>query len=299
MLVFNKSQIGLRHLAEGHPCQDRSAALDLGWGSLIVVADGLGSKTRSDEGAQLAVETLVGVARCMPQLSEGQAALDIAKAYLHVGFCEAFKAIDRQAAEAGVDSSEFMTTLTACWFNGRNVCWGHVGDGSLYGVTSFGSCIKLTEQQNDGDKNIVCPLQDSSRWVFGSSLDEYCAIIASTDGLRDLFEPQLLAGGVYERLLRLLAQCDTKECGWIGRALAEKLFDFNADTDSSLRNILTAAAANGLGSAGMLLGDDLTIAVAINPSLAVLAGDIPIEPDWEKIAEAQEAALLEAQRERE
>lgn len=297
MLVFNKSQAGLHHLAEGRPCQDRSEALDFGWGSLIVVADGLGSKARSDEGAQLAVETLVGVVRCMPKLSEGQAALDIAKAYLHVGFCEAFKAIERQAAEVNGDSSEFMTTLTACWFNGRNVCWGHAGDGSLYGVTSFGSCVKLTEQQNDGAKNIVRPLQDSASWVFGSSLDEYCAVIASTDGFQDLFEPQLLAGELYERLLHLLIQCDTKEGKWVGRELAEKLFEFKTDTDSSLWNSLAAAAADGLGSTGMLLGDDLTIAVSINPPLTVHVGDTPIEPDWEMIAEAREAALLEAQKE--
>ena len=58
--IFGTSVIGPLHIQLGIPCQDACAyeILPLDWG-IIAVADGLGSASKSDIGAKIAVEAVV------------------------------------------------------------------------------------------------------------------------------------------------------------------------------------------------------------------------------------------------
>ena len=286
MLVFNKSQTGRWHVEKGVPCQDGSAAICLPeGGSVIVVADGLGSCAHSDLGSQEAVAAALGVLRSMNTPGTGEEALIVAQAYIQVAFAEADAAIARVAEVNGDPIEDYLTTLSIAYYSGRNIVWGHSGDGAVIAITSFGTISKLTEEDNGDVGSIVYPLQAGpSHWSFGrDSQEEYAGVLAVTDGMLEALQPQLLRGSLYERLCAYVFQAGEQPVDGRQWAPINSIFSFG-ETDCALFNLWSREIRHGGPKAEGLLCDDLSLAVAINPSLMALIDCEYSEPDWLELA---------------
>lgn len=293
MKVFHESACGMSHASRGEACQDASAAFEIpGVGAVVAVADGLGSCPRSGVASRIAIDVVERELGSMPLPGSGEDALGVAEAFIKVAFAKALDAISRRADADGLPWSDYLTTLSVAFFNGRGVSWGHSGDGALIGVTSFGTALKLTEEQNAGSRSVVHPLQSGpSKWVFGrDGQEEYCTVFATTDGLLEAIQPQLLGGGLYERLCGAIAgvgETSREECP------ARSVVRLEAHTGCELFDLMAERAASDAATAARCLQDDLSLAVAVNEELAALA-ELKPEPDWHGLALQRDGALSQA-----
>ncbi|MCW8100530.1 protein phosphatase 2C domain-containing protein [Streptomyces tauricus] len=122
--VHGLSVEGYRHRQSGLPCQDAWGHADAGTATVLAVADGAGSRSRSDEGARLAVDLATdrfarrAARRCPP----GEA--------VHKLLTEAFREVCEEFLHrTGEAADDFATTLTVVVLT---PAWlGHlsVGDG--------------------------------------------------------------------------------------------------------------------------------------------------------------------------
>lgn len=294
MKIFHKSVRGVSHISNGTPCQDASVAFTVpGFGAIVAVADGLGSCSKSDVGSEIAISVVKSELEQMALAGDGDDALLIAEAFIKVAFAKALNEIRKRAEKDGAPESEYLTTLSVAFFNGRNVAWGHSGDGALIGVTSFGSAKKLTQEQNGDNASIVFPLQSGpSRWVFGhDAQEEYCSVLATTDGLLEVIQPQLLNGTLYERLCGVVAGIG--KGGWEEQFAAENVVHLGGHTRCELYNLMAERAKSSAIAAAQCLQDDLSLAVATNEELSVLA-DLKPEPDWYELIAKQQEGLQRA-----
>jgi hypothetical protein len=113
------------------PCQDANHAIELANGTLIAaVADGAGSALHADEGADLAVKTVVPALR--GALERGEPAAEDTAAWRQL-FCDAFErarqAVTGRAAERGINVRELASTLTCAVVTGRMLAVAQIGDG--------------------------------------------------------------------------------------------------------------------------------------------------------------------------
>lgn len=288
MLTYSKSQIGRWHSESATPCQDCSAAFELpGGGAVVLVADGLGSCRRSEYGSQGAIAAAANVLKTLKTPGTGECALGVAKAYIQVAFTEAEAAVARIAENDGEPVEDYLTTLSIAYYNGRNLAWGHSGDGALIAITSFGTVCKLTEEDNGETRSIVYPLQAGpTHWNFGCDpQEEYAGVLAVTDGMLEALQPQLLRGGLYERLCAHIFQAGTADEQKCELTAADAVFGFD-DTGCALFDLWSREIRRGSPKSDGLLRDDLSLAMAVNPELMALVEREYPEPDWLKLAVA-------------
>ncbi len=171
------SSIGAHHVSVGLPCQDSSIAVMAPDYSLLVVADGMGSAPRSDEGACIAVT----------------AARDYCKKARFfnikrlVTYCRAN--VLRYARENGTSAEELHTTFLAVVIRGDSMYCAQVGDGAIV-LMANDSAQRVFQQAFAEDKqplNVTYSLlqQDFDQWLLTDELDlqEVQAVFAITDGL--------------------------------------------------------------------------------------------------------------------
>lgn len=288
MLTYSKSQIGRWHSESSTPCQDCSSAFELpGGGAVVMVADGLGSCKHSDSGSQGAVTAATNVLKAMNTTGTGEHALGIAQAYIKVAFAEAEAAVARIAESDGRPVEDYLTTLSIAYHNGRNLVWGHSGDGAVIAVTSFGTICKLTEEDNGETSSVVYPLQAGpSHWSFGcDSQEEYAGVLAVTDGLLEALQPQLLRGSLYERLCAHIFEVGMTGNLPSGLTAVDAVFSLD-NTGCALFDLWSREIRRASPKSEGLLRDDLSIAMAINPELIELVEQEYPEPDWLKLAVA-------------
>lgn len=286
MLTYSKSQTGRWHSESSTPCQDCSSAFELpSSGAVVMVADGLGSCKHSDLGSQEAVSAAASVLKAMNTTGTGEHALGIAQAYIQVAFAEAEAAVARIAERDGEPVEDYLTTLSVAYHNGRNLVWGHSGDGAVIAVTSFGTIRKLTEEDNGETSSIVYPLQAGpSHWSFGrDSQEEYAGVLAVTDGLLEALQPQLLRGSLYERLCAHLFQVGMADDLANGLTAANAVFSLD-NTGCALFDLWSREIHRKSPKSEGLLRDDLSLAIATNPELMALVDCEYPEPDWLKLA---------------
>jgi hypothetical protein len=190
---FKMSVIGTSHMQkQGGVCQDSSDVIILpnGW-TVAAIADGLGSAACSDCGSDIAVKSALSyIAKHVPEAwSDKPVASTIRSAFI-----SAMKHIERKAAEDGNHVSDYDTTLTVAVYNGKNVIYGHVGDGGIIGLSPEGDFFLLTKVQKGDACNETYPLRSGAeKWSFGKSVRNVCALTLMTDGIFDLACPQKLA----------------------------------------------------------------------------------------------------------
>ncbi|GAB3692262.1 protein-serine/threonine phosphatase PphC [Actinocorallia lasiicapitis] len=118
---------GYRHVRDGKPCQDAHGHLVAGPPgdrvTVLAVADGAGSRPRSDQGAELAVR--LATTR-FARLCEGRSAERDVRGLLLDGFHDVREAF---LAETGSAADEHATTLTVVVLTGAWLGYVTVGDG--------------------------------------------------------------------------------------------------------------------------------------------------------------------------
>ncbi len=198
-------------------------------------------------------------------------------AIMHTGFVAAQNDINKEIEKNNRLPEEYDTTLTAVIYNGRKIVFGHVGDGGIIGLGSFGDFIKITEVQKGEDHNVVVPLRGGPEWwVFDYSEEEFISILLLTDGLLDIVLPSLLKGNIYINYVR-----EFMDINVLGLT--------NANHEDIRGKIENHLKSDDLG----FVTDDKTMVGLINCNLVPQEKDPSYyeEPNWKKLREEQNIAL--------
>ena len=207
LLSYYASVPGTTHVALGLPDQDAFALNHLrgGWTSASVncdgkvldpvrggefliaaVADGLGSKEYPEIGAREAASTAVAALSLAVATRRDLSEIDDLELYgtLHT----ALMAVERKAAELGVDAEALATTLAVVAWDGERAAYAVAGDSGFVGRMSDGSYRCLGEMARAGSRTSVYPLSACTRWQVGRA-DGIDAIVAATDGMLEQLWP--------------------------------------------------------------------------------------------------------------
>lgn len=266
---------GLNHESSDLPCQDAHSILELhnNW-VVAAIADGLGSAARSDISANIAVNTVTDiVSKYIPKMWHTKTLMSV----LHTSFVAAQNNINAEMEKQNHLPEEYDTTLTAVIYNGRNIVYGHVGDGGIIGLGSFGDYFKITEVQKGEEHNMVIPLRGGPEyWVFDYSEEEFSSILLLTDGLLDIILPPILQGNIYINYVRQFM--DIKKLG---------LTEINKE--QVINKIETILKSDKLD----FVTDDKTMVGLVNCDLVPQDKEHSYyeEPNWEKLKEKQRKAL--------
>lgn len=271
---YKMSIIGTSHQAkENGVCQDASDVeiLDNGW-IVAAIADGLGSAKKSEVGAATAVKTVLSfVKENRPDLWHEESLISL----LRIAYHKAMKAIILVSEENKDDLSDYDTTLTTIIYNGVNVVYGHVGDGGVITLSSFGDFSVLTEAQKGESFNETYPLRAGPySWNFGVSKEDVCALTMMTDGIFDVACPWLLAKTeqpIYINFIRPFMDMNL----------------INATTQEDFENVQSEMIEFFTGKDCTRITDDKTIVGIINTSIIpeTKDADFYIEPNWKKLAQ--------------
>ncbi len=277
---YKMSLIGTAHQAKKDGvCQDASDVIELenGW-VVAAIADGLGSAKRSEIGSAAAVKTVLSFVReNHPEKWHEESLISLLRTAYH----KAFNMIKAKSVENQDDLREYDTTLTTVIYNGTNVVYGHVGDGGIIALSSFGEYSVLTEAQKGEAFNETSPLRAGpDSWSFGISKEDVCALIMLTDGIFDVAYPWLLAKSdqpIYVNYVRPFMDINL----------------LKVSTPADFENAQTEIAEFFNGPYSKQITDDKTIVGIINTSVVpeTKPDDYYMEPDWQALAKAHHDRL--------
>ena len=269
--AYGGSKRGRSHESTGKPCQDSNH-----FGlhpnhpniAILIVADGVGSAERSDDGSRIAVDT---VKRYLEGVEPPFTPDVIREAYE-----KAWSAIDQHTAEGTGWPCDYDTTLSTAVFDAEsgNLIYGHSGDGAILAIGLNGVVESITIPQKGAEANSVKPLRDLSAWEFGRRDGPFVSVMAMTDGVLDLLMPgrlKLTDEPIYIRLVSWLADFKffEKKGTPIEDCFAKRLSYLYSDIHKGITN------------------DDLTFIAAMNIHVtSEYRGDEYYkEPDWAALNE--------------
>lgn len=261
---YGFSLAGRSHEAQSLPCQDAHIAVQLTemiW--LAAVADGVGSASKSDRGASVAVSSLASF------LSDTMPADPDWKASLQDGFTYALETIRATAIQEQAPLSDYDTTLTAVLYDGHRAAYGHSGDGGIIGMDRDGHYQLLTRVQKGDAHNEVFPLRSGpSKWVFSDIGQDCAGLLLLTDGVLDVAVPALLSDQPEPLYLNLIRRF-LSGCMLIG-------------TPEETGRHAQEAAEFLLSPFCQAITDDMTVLTMWNLHTAIRCPDPDYfaEPDW-------------------
>lgn len=145
---------GLHHTLQHRPCEDHTAMrIGPGGCTAITLADGAGSYSKADTGAQITSAAAASYLAVHFDALWKMAPEDAAQHILHAVLHE----LAAEAAASGIDLKEYSSTLLAAAAvpdDGRYLLF-HVGDGALIGLNSSGTCRVLSRYEHDGPSNLT------------------------------------------------------------------------------------------------------------------------------------------------
>ncbi|MFJ4830324.1 PP2C family serine/threonine-protein phosphatase [Streptomyces sp. NPDC088747] len=187
--VHGMSVEGYRHRRQGLPCQDACAYQVSQHVAVLAVADGAGSRPRSEEGSKLAVRLAVehftrraGTAR---DRGPGEAVHELLE--------DAFHDVSKMFLDTtGPDSADFATTLTVVvlapgWLGQLTVGDGFVvlRAGTEDGERQFHLLPQPRAASEYSNETVFLTSPDAARWVHTDCVadDGIDGVLLSTDGL--------------------------------------------------------------------------------------------------------------------
>jgi len=182
--TFGESVIGPAHKKNGIPNQDYWMAKQFWWGNVVVVSDGLGSKSHSDIGSKAACLSVIETAGTFYK-NQNANINDILR-FIHANW------LIKIAPLSASDCS--ATCLFVIQMNGKLIL-GRLGDG-LIAVNSKidKNCFILSDNKQDSFSNMTNCLTSNFNincWETILVNDEnYNAVILCTDGIADDLEPE-------------------------------------------------------------------------------------------------------------
>lgn len=279
ILVYGGSFIGSSHIKKETVCQDFSKVsfLKNNW-VVVAIADGVGSAKHSDIAAKIAVETIISI--CNTHLiADSFDPVNIEKILVYA-YTMAKLRIVTYVNENNEAIEDFDTTLDCVVYDGKNVFYGHSGDGGIIGLTLDGEYTRITTPQKGEDGNSVIPLRAGvSSWEFGHPNREFASVLLATDGIYDTICPHLLKNtttGIYIQLARYfmdngIINADEENIKEIEK---DRMDYINSDDYS-------------------VVTDDKTLFVLINPNIVPKQQneEYYAVPDWESLKVEQKRKL--------
>lgn len=181
--IIGASVIGPLHVINGTPCQDACAfeVLSSGCG-VIVVADGLGSASKSEIGARIAVDAAVSHVKGFVN-QPGNEEIELGN-IVRTAVFSARKALEEKADDLQCTLRDLACTMIVVIMCKDNVVAAHVGDGAVIAKTNEG--LKLISGPEDSEyANEVSPLTGKD-WELSlrvSPVISYVTgVMAFTDG---------------------------------------------------------------------------------------------------------------------
>lgn len=181
------SQKGQSHIKNDSACQDRSGVRILKNRGIVVaaIADGVGSCTLSDLGAECAVNAALNMMESelgkVDTLDKTTAGSILRKT---MSFC--YDTVDRLADKMTINVYSFQSTLTISIYDGKDLYVGHAGDDGVVALLRDGKYHMVTVRHKGKEASSVYPLQSRSTWQFGMSAD-VIGFVMCTDGVLDSF----------------------------------------------------------------------------------------------------------------
>ncbi|MER5533602.1 PP2C family serine/threonine-protein phosphatase [Streptomyces mirabilis] len=187
--VHGMSVEGYRHRRQGLPCQDACAYTVSPSVVVLVVADGAGSRPRSDEGSRLAVELAAEHfgRRAAAAADSGPAAA------VRELLVDAFHDVTKVFLDTtGADAPDFATTLTVVvlapdWLGHLTLGDGFVvvRAGTEDGERQFHLLPQAAEASEYSNETVFLTSPDAARWVRTDCVSDpgIDGVLLSTDGL--------------------------------------------------------------------------------------------------------------------
>lgn len=192
MITYGYSLQGKSHIERNTVCQDSNIVVRLKSGYYLgVVADGVGSAPHSDVGSKMAVEKLYEY--CEEHVQRKMQDLDL-EDVLRAGYEYAFQQIEEYVLQKEDSVADYDTTLSSVLYDGKQVVYGHAGDGGIIVRKTDGTIVPITERQKGADGSSVRPLRaGSSSWDFGICPEQAASVLLLTDGMLDgVIQPVLV-----------------------------------------------------------------------------------------------------------
>ncbi|WP_200304267.1 PP2C family serine/threonine-protein phosphatase [Streptomyces adelaidensis] len=251
--IHGLSVEGYRHRRQGLPCQDACAYATTSSVAVLAVADGAGSRPRSEEGARLAVklaaEHFARRAKAAVEVQPGEAVHELLRDALR-DVSEDF--LDR----TGADAQDFATTLTVVVLAPGWIGHLTVGDGFVVvragtedGERQFHLLPQAAAASEYSNETVFLTSPDVARWTHTECVsdDGVDGVLLSTDGLAQamLNRP---AGGAQspntsfaDAVFRSLdtATEDSPDTNLAALLRSDRLTALNADDKTLLRAVRT------------------------------------------------------------
>jgi hypothetical protein len=151
--VLGASVQGVDHKKQGIPCQDAHVYRELSNGSLLIaLADGSGSASHSQEGAEFAVKrALESLERQFASLIKPTISHSSHQELYRSCFIQAFKEVRQGIGDLAVnlngDAKEFACTLTMFFADSDHLAAAQIGDGAVILKTNRGEYVTLMKPQ--------------------------------------------------------------------------------------------------------------------------------------------------------
>lgn len=279
---YKMSTIGTAHQAkENGVCQDASdvTVLNNGW-IVAAIADGLGSAKKSEIGSRTAVKTVLSfVSDNYPDKWHEESLMSLLRTAYH----KALKTIKTLAEENQDELCDYDTTLTTVIYNGTNVVYGHVGDGGIIVLSSYGEYTVLTKAQKGEAFNETNPLRAGPEyWFFGVAKEDVCSLVMMTDGIFDVAYPWLLKNTdqpIYVNYVRPFMDINI----------------LKVSTPADFENAQTEITDFFQSPYCKQITDDKTIVGIINTDITpdLKSDEYYAEPDWETLSKEHHDLLYE------
>ncbi|MHA5049183.1 PP2C family serine/threonine-protein phosphatase [Streptomyces sp. SD15] len=187
--IHGMSVEGYRHRRQGLPCQDACAYTVSNSVAVLAVADGAGSRPRSEEGARLAVELAAEhFARRAAAAAQSQPGDSV-----HELLEDAFHDVSKTFLDTtGADAADFATTLTVVvlapgWLGHLTVGDGFVvlRAGTEDGERQFHLLPQAAAASEYSNETVFLTSPDAARWVHTECVSDegVDGVLLSTDGL--------------------------------------------------------------------------------------------------------------------
>lgn len=279
---YSVSAIGTDHLDKPDGvCQDWSDVVQLDNGyTVAVIADGLGSASRSDIGAKTAVRAVLAyTAKNIGSRQSDEHYIGLLeKAYMY-----AYNSVIQAAEDLGEKPNELNTTLAAAIYDGSTLYYGQCGDGGIIALTYEGEYVCVTSVKKGEAFNETFPLLGGrANWSFGKYGGRVCAVTMMTDGIFDIVCHPLLA-----------SQQQKINIPFIRRFMDRNILRANNAADMEQLQTGIERFVRGSGLPGVT--DDKTIVGLINTEIMpqLKDDDYYKEPDWDSLNDNMKRMLKE------
>ncbi|MFF0137677.1 PP2C family serine/threonine-protein phosphatase [Streptomyces sp. NPDC005227] len=254
--IHGMSVEGYRHRRQGLPCQDACASAVTASVAVLAVADGAGSRPRSEEGSRLAVELAAEHFARRAGAAADRRPGEAVHALLEEAFHDVSKVfLDR----TGADAADFATTLTVVvlargWLGHLSVGDGFVvlRAGTEDGERQFHLLPQPPPAGEYSNETVFLTSPDAARWVHTDCVSDegIDGVLLSTDGLAQAALNRSASGApspnpsFAEAVLRSLdVPGDVTDSAHEGLATllrSDRLTALNADDKTLLRAVLKA-----------------------------------------------------------